>query len=174
MQSGWAPLSRLLWGLLCSLQWPMVQCAPSICTCKVRLSLYQFSADLFCTTVELADAFQAIQYEVCSSKHSASLSWGHRRCALTSGSQRFTIVPDSDSETYEGCRAFFAMCTVAQPAASCDLLVSWSVVHVPRLAVQFAVHGQEDLHLHNKVVEQQVKLLWDTVIMLSGQIGGLS
>ena len=110
-------------------------------TCKVRLKLQQFSADLTCHVVELADAYEVILGEDWLSKYSATLSWGHRCCVLTKGSQLITLVsgPASGHDDpvhsvhavyaapltavqanrawTQGCHVFFAVCTDAQPAA---------------------------------------------------------
>ena len=110
-------------------------------TCKVRLKLQQFSADLTCHVVELADAYEIILGEDWLCKYSATLSWGHKCCVLTKGSQRITLVPGPESDLDEpvqsvpgahvapttavqagkamasGCRAFLAVCTDAQPVA---------------------------------------------------------
>jgi len=55
-------------------------------TCKVRLKMQQFSADLTCHVVELADAYEIILGEDWLCKYSATLSWGHKCCVLTKGS----------------------------------------------------------------------------------------
>ena len=110
-------------------------------TCKVRLKLQQFSADLTCHVVELADAYEIILGEDWLCKYSATLSWGHKCCVLTKGSQRITLLPGPESDLDEpvqsvpgayaapitavqagkamasGCRAFLAVCTDAQPVA---------------------------------------------------------
>ncbi len=51
-------------------------------TCKARLKLQQFSANLTCHVVELADAFEIILGEDWLRKYSATCSWGHRCCVL--------------------------------------------------------------------------------------------
>ena len=61
-------------------------------TCKVRLKMQQCSADLTCHVVELADAYEIILGEDWLCKYSAALSWGHKCCVLTKGSQRITLV----------------------------------------------------------------------------------
>ena len=140
MQGGWASLFSVGYCgdffASCSGQWCGMLLY--IGTCKVCLSLQQSTADLLCTVVELADAYEVILDEDWLSKHSATLHWGHKCCVLTKGSQRFTIVPDSgsDSETpapFERrmccpsfccagwsfcCKAFFAVYADAQPAAA--------------------------------------------------------
>ncbi len=109
--------------------------------CKVRLKLQQFSADLTCHVVELADACETILGEGWLCKYSATLSRGHKCCVLTKGSQRITLVPGPEGDLDEpvqsvpgaytapitavlagkamasGCRAFLAVCTDAQPVA---------------------------------------------------------
>ena len=67
-------------------------------TAKVRLKLQQFVADLTCHVVELAEAYEIILGDDWLSKYSATLSWGHKCCVLTKGSQRMTLVPGPDSE----------------------------------------------------------------------------
>ena len=110
-------------------------------TCKVRLKMQQFSADLTCHVVELADAYEIILGEDWLCKYSATLSRGHKCCVLTKGSQRITLVPGPEGDLDEpvqsvpgaytapitavlagkamasGCRAFLAVCTDAQPVA---------------------------------------------------------
>ena len=70
----------------------------SLGTCKVRLEVQQFSTDLTCHVVELADAYEVIPGEDWLSKYSATLSWGHKCCVLNKGSQRITLVPGADSQ----------------------------------------------------------------------------
>ena len=67
-------------------------------TCKVRLKLQQLSADLTCHVVELAGPYEVILSEDWLSKYSATLSWAHKCCVLTKGSQRITFVPDVPSQ----------------------------------------------------------------------------
>ena len=110
-------------------------------TCKVRLKLQQFSADLTYHVVELADACETILGEGWLCKHFATLSRGHKCCVLTKGSQRITLVPGPEGDLDEpvqsvpgahtapitavlagkamasGCCAFLAVCTDAQPVA---------------------------------------------------------
>ena len=71
-------------------------------TCKVRLKLQQFSADLTCHVVELADAYEVILGEDWFGKHSATLSWGNRCYVLAMGSQRIMLVPGPASYHYSG------------------------------------------------------------------------
>ena len=63
---------------------------------KVRLKLQGFVADLTCHVIELADAYEVILGEDWLSKYSATLSWEHRCCVLTKGSQRLMLVPGTD------------------------------------------------------------------------------
>ncbi len=110
-------------------------------TCKVRLKLQQFSADLACHVVELADAYEIFLGEDWLCKYTATLSWGHKCCVLTKGSQRITLVPGPESDLDKpvqsvpgayaapitavqagkamasGCRAFLAVCIDAQTVA---------------------------------------------------------
>ncbi|DBB04262.1 TPA: hypothetical protein ACH3X1_016713 [Trebouxia sp. C0004] len=103
--------------------------------------MQQFSADLTCHVVELADACEIILGEDWLCKYSATLSWGHKCCVLTKGSQRITLVPGPASDLDEpvqsvpgayaapltavqagkamanGCCAFLAGCTDAKPVA---------------------------------------------------------
>ena len=94
----------------------------SIGTCKVRLKLQEFSADLTCTVVELADAYEVILGEDWLSKYSVTMSYEHKNCVLTKGSQRFTVFPGPDSEpvdeTQTGPAAHAAPLTAIQTACS--------------------------------------------------------
>ena len=83
-QSGVSPLQvAVANGMVCT----------SIGTCKVRLKLQEFCADLTCHVIELADAYEVILGEDCLSKYSATLSWEHKICVLSRGGQRITLVP---------------------------------------------------------------------------------
>ena len=106
--------------------------------------MQQLSVDLTCHVVELADPYEVIRGEDWLSKYSATLSWAHKCCVLTKGSQRITLVPDVHSQDepaqsssgafaapmsavqanramLHGCCAYFAVCTDAQTPvdASC-------------------------------------------------------
>ena len=124
----------------------------SIGTCKVRLSLQQFSADLLCTVVELADAYEVTLVEDWLSRYSATLSWDHRCCVLTKGSQRFTLVPEtgSDSETpapvgrgayaalFGLCRLVVLLHRVARPSLLCVLTHS-QLLHLVLLLMEVLI-----------------------------------
>ena len=71
----------------------------SVGTCKVPLSLQQFSVVLLCNVVKLADAYEVILDEDWVSEYSATLCWGRKCCVLTKGSRRITLVPDSGSDS---------------------------------------------------------------------------
>ncbi len=110
-------------------------------TCRVCLKLQQFSADLACDVVELADAYEIIFAEDWLCKYTATVAWGHSCCVLTKSSQRNTLVPGPQSDLDEpvqsvpgayaapitavqagkamanGCRAFLAVCIDAQTVA---------------------------------------------------------
>jgi len=70
-------------------------------TCKVRLKMQQCSASLTCHVVELADTYEIVLGEDWLCKYSATLSWGHKCCVLTKGSQRITSVPGPESDLDE-------------------------------------------------------------------------
>ena len=107
--------------------------------CKVRLKLQQFSAELTCHVIELAEPYEVILGEDWLRKYSATLSWRHKCCVLTKGSQRISLVPDALNDTSahvqsgsqpaavitaiqakravsRGCQAFVAVCTDAKSA----------------------------------------------------------
>ena len=90
-QSGEAPLHvAVANGMACT----------STGRCKVRLKLQELVADLTCHVVELADAYEVILGDEWLGKYSATVSWDHKCCVLTKGSQRITLVhgPDSDPD----------------------------------------------------------------------------
>ena len=64
----------------------------SIGTCKVRLGLQQFSAELTCPVVELAKQYELILGEDWLLKHRATLSWEHSCCVVAKGCRKFTLV----------------------------------------------------------------------------------
>ena len=68
---------------------------------KVRFKLQEFSADLTCHVVELADIFGVIFGEDWLSKYSLTMSYEHNHCVLTRGSQRFTVFPGPDNESVD-------------------------------------------------------------------------
>ena len=109
-QSGEAPLQvAVANGQVCT----------AIGICKVRLKLQEFSGDLTCHVVELADACEVILGEDWLSKYSATLSSGHKICILTKGSQRITLLPGNADVAPEvrssaNAHAVAARCTVIQ------------------------------------------------------------
>ena len=58
-------------------------------------------ADLTCHVIELSDAYEVILSEDWLSKYSATLSWEHRCCVLTKGSQRIMLVPGTDADHHD-------------------------------------------------------------------------
>ena len=94
-------------------------------TCKVRLKLQQLSADLMGHEVELADPYEVILGEDWLSKYSATLSWAHKCCVLTKGSQRITFVPNvsSQDEPAQSHSGAFAAPMSAVQASRCN--VAW-------------------------------------------------
>ena len=69
-------------------------------TCKVRLKLQQYSADVTFSVVELAKQYEVILGEDWLSRHHATLSWEHSCCVVAKGGRKFTIVqsPSADVE----------------------------------------------------------------------------
>ena len=88
-------------------------------TCKVRLKLQGLVADLTCHVIELVDAYEVILGEDWLSKDSATLSWEHRCCVLTKGSQKITLVPGTDAGHHDGVDPLkpVRLCVDAQSAA---------------------------------------------------------
>ena len=66
----------------------------SIGTCKVRLGLQQFPAELTCHVVELAKQYELILGEGWLLKHRATLSWEHSCCVVAKGCRKFTLVSE--------------------------------------------------------------------------------
>ena len=117
-------------------------------TCKVRLKLQEFAADLTCHVVELADAYEVILGDDRLGKYSASLSWEHKCCVLTKGSQRIRSVPGLDSDpdlapvqpdfvaSVAPLTAVWAACHAAfQHFWQCLLMLRVLLMHLPLLCM---------------------------------------
>ena len=119
----------------------------SLGTCKVRLELQQFSANVTFSVVELAKQYDVILGEDWLSHHAATMSWEHQCCVVSKGGRKFTIVQSSPGNVAQqdtvpspkplsamqarraighGCRCFVAVCTDAQAGAHCAAAVDSS------------------------------------------------
>ena len=121
----------------------------SVGTCKVRLELQQFTANVTFSVVELAMQYDVILGEDWLSHHNATMSWEQQCCVDSKGGRKFTIVqsPRGSGALHDdvanpkpflamqarraigrGCRCFVAVCTDAQVSANC---VAASMSSVP-------------------------------------------
>ena len=60
MHGGWAPLFKLLCGLLCKLLWPMAQYVPILKLARYASACNSVLLTLLCTNVELVDGYDVI------------------------------------------------------------------------------------------------------------------
>ena len=112
----------------------------SIGTCKVRLELQQFPANVTFSVFELAKQHDVILGEDWLLHHNATMSWEHQCCVVFKGGKKFTIVQSPRGNDIQhdnvanpkpfsamqarraigrGCRCFVAVCTDAQVGAHC-------------------------------------------------------